>query len=175
MAKVAFSKLKLAKKNEVVKVKLTDEIEVEVLQYLPVDDKLKLIAAVLNNTADDNNFANPVKVEIIGSIEIIKAYTNLNFTEKQLEDPAKLYDLLEQNNIINIIIGAIPSQEYQFVLNGINETIEAYYKFTNSALGILTLMGQDYNNLDLDASAIQEKIGNPDNLKFLKEVLTKLG
>ena len=83
MAKVAFSKLGLKKKNETVKVQLTDDIEIEVLQYLPINDKLNLIAAVLNGSADQNNFANPVKVDVIGTIEMITPLSPLS--------PFKLY------------------------------------------------------------------------------------
>lgn len=175
MAKVSFSKLGLKKKNETVKVQLTDDIEVEVLQYLPINDKLALIAAVLNGSADQNHFANPVKIEVVGTIEIIKAYTNLNFTEKQLEDIPKLFDLMEENEIIDKIIMNIPKEEYDFVIRGINEVIEAYYKYANSIYGILDTISQDYSNLELDAQKIQKEIGNPENLELLKEVLTKLG
>lgn len=175
MAKVSFSKLGLKKKAETVKVQLTNDIEVEVLQYLPINDKLNLIAAVLNGSADQNNFANPVKIAIVANLEIVKAYTNLSFTEKQLEDTAKLYDLLEENDIINKIIMQIPSMEYEFLLDGIDKTIKAYYDYRNSIFGILEAVNQDYTNLDLDASSIQQKLADPENLELLKNVLTKLG
>lgn len=175
MAKIAFSKLGLKKKNDIVKVQLIDNIEVDVLQYLPINDKLNLIAAVLNGSVDQNNFANPIKIEVIGAIEIIKAYSNLNFTEKQLEDPAKLFDLLEQNKIIDKIIAAIPTTEYEFLINGIDSTIKAFYEYKNSIYGILDTVGEDYSSLDFDAQKIQQEIGNPENLELLKDVLTKLG
>ena len=175
MAKVSFSKLGLKKKNETVKVQLTDDIEIEVLQYLPIDDKLNIIAAVLNGSADQNNFANPVKIEVIGTIEMIKAYTNLSFTEKQLEDIPKLYDLMEQNDIINKIMSAIPTVEYEFIINGIDNTIQSYYHYRNSIYGILDTISQDYSNLDFDAQKIQKEIGDPENLELLRSVLTKLG
>ena len=175
MAKVAFSKLGLKKKNETVKVQLTDDIEIEVLQYLPINDKLTLIAAVLNGSADENHFPNPVKIEVVGTIEMIKAYTNLNFTEKQLEDVAKLYDLLEENDIVNVIMGVIPEAEYEFIIKGIDDTIKAYYKYQNSLYGILDTISQDYSDLDLEALKIQKEIGDPENLELLKNVLTKLG
>ena len=175
MAKVAFSKLGLKKKNETVKVQLTEEIEIEVLQYLPINDKLELIAAVLNKSVDDNNFANPIKIEVIGILEIVKAYTNLSFTDKQLENIPKLYDLLEENNIINQIVAAIPPEEYEFLINGIDSTIQAYYTYKNSVYGIIETVGQDYSNLDLDATSIQQKIGDPENLELLRTVLNKLG
>ena len=175
MAKVSFSKLGLKKKNETIKVQLTDEIEVEVSQYLPVNDKLKLIAEVLNKSVDENHFANPVKIEVVGTIEMIQAYTNLSFTDKQLEDPAKLYDLLEQHDIVNKIMAAIPTNEYEFVITGIDNTIKAFFDYQNSIYGILDTVTQDYSNLDLDASKIQQTIADPNNLELLKTILTKLG
>ena len=174
MAKVAFSKLKLTKQVNTISVKYGEQ-EIEVLQYLPVNEKLALISRVINMTADENNFANPVKVEVIGSLEIIYAYTNLSFTEKQKEAPDKLYDLLEQNGVINLIISAIPAEEYKFLIDGINDSIEAVYKYRNSIMGVMEMMGKDYSNLNFEASDIQKKIADPENLSLLKDILTKLG
>ena len=174
MPKVPFSKLNL-KKIDKVQVVTINGLEVEVKQYLPVAEKLELIANVLNNSADDNNFANPVKTYVLSHLEIIYAYTNLSFTDKQKEDPAKLYDILETNGIIDSIILAIPPSEYDNLIEDITSTIDAYYKYKNSALGILEAATTDYKNLDLEASDIQKKIADPDNLTVLKDVITKLG
>ena len=174
MAKVPFSKLNL-KKIDKVQVVTINGLEVEVKQYLPVAEKLELIANVLNNSADDNNFANPIKTYVLSHLEIIYAYTNLSFTDKQKEDPAKLYDILETNGIIDSIILAMPPSEYDNLIEDITSTIDAYYKYKNSALGILEAATTDYKNLDLEASDIQKKIADPDNLTLLKDVITKLG
>ena len=173
MAKVPFSKLNL-KKIDKVQVVIINGLEIEVKQYLPVAEKLELIANVLNNSADDNNFANPVKTYVLSHLEIIYAYTNLSFTDKQKEDPAKLYDILETNGIIDSIILAMPPSEYDNLIEDITSTIDAYYKYKNSALGILEAATTDYKNLDLEASDIQKKIADPDNLTLLKDVITKL-
>ena len=69
-------------------------MNIEVKQYLPINDKLRLIGDVINLSADENNFSNPVKIDMFTVIEIIEYYTNINFTEKQREDYAKLYDLI---------------------------------------------------------------------------------
>ena len=174
MPKVPFSKLNL-KKIDKVQVVTINGLEVEVKQYLPVAEKLELIANVLNNSADDNNFANPVKTYVLSHLEIIYAYTNLSFTDKQKEDPAKVYDILETNGIIDSIILAMPPSEYDNLIEDITSTIDAYYKYKNSALGILEAATTDYKNLDLEASDIQKKIADPDNLTLLKDVITKLG
>ena len=45
---------------------------------------------------DNNNFANPVKLNVFLRLEIIFNYTNISFTDKQKEDLVKLYDILEK-------------------------------------------------------------------------------
>ena len=174
MAKIPFSKLKLTKKDDVNTIIINDN-NVEVKQYLPVADKLNIITNVLQLSADDNNFANPVKVEVFLNLEIMYAYTNLTFTEKQKEDPTKLYDLLEQNGVIAAVAQAIPETEYNLLLDWTQETIDSFYKYRNSIMGILDQVSADYKDLDFNATEIQKKVADPQNLELLKGVMTKLG
>ena len=174
MAKVAFSKLALKKQDNVKLVKIGN-FDIEVKQYLPVNEKLDLVARVLNGAHDENNFPNPIKIEVIGTLEIIMAYTNISFTEKQKEDVAKLYDLLDSNGVVNTIIAAIPEEEYNFVIDGIDDTIEAVYAYQNSMLGIIESVVEDYRGLNLDVADLSKKMADPENLALLKGIMTKLG
>ena len=174
MAKIGFTKLSLKRKNEVKTITINNN-QIEIKQYLPVNEKLDLIARVINGAHDQNNFPNPIKIEVIGTLEMIMAYTNISFTEKQKEDIPKLYDLLEENGVIKDIISQIPEDEYNFIIDGINKTVNAVYTYNNSVLGILESISQDYSNLDFDIQKLQNDIANPENLKLVKEVLTKLG
>ena len=174
MAKIGFTKLSLKRKNEVKTITINNN-QIEIKQYLPVNEKLDLIARVINGAHDQNNFPNPIKIEVIGTLEMIMAYTNISFTEKQKEDIPKLYDLLEENGVIKDIISQIPEDEYNFIIDGINKTVDAVYTYNNSILGILESVSQDYSNLDFDIQKLQNDIANPENLKMVKEVLTKLG
>ena len=175
MSKVAFTKLGLKRKDEVKTANINNHA-IEVKQYLPINDKLALISKVINLSHDSsNNFANPIQLEVIGTIEIIIAYTNLSFTEKQKEDYAKLYDLFEENGIIDLIIAEIPEREYNYIIDGINETADAVYKYQNSVLGILESATKDYSNLEFDASQIQSMLADPSNISLVREVLSKLG
>lgn len=174
MAKIGFTKLSLKRKNEVKTITINNN-QIEIKQYLPVNDKLDLIARVINGAHDQNNFPNPIKIEVIGTLEMIMAYTNISFTEKQKEDIPKLYDLLEENGVIKDIISQIPEDEYNFIIDGINKTVDAVYTYNNSILGILESVSQDYSNLDFDIQKLQKDIANSENLKLVKEVLTKLG
>ena len=174
MSRVPFTKLGLKKIEDTKTISINDQV-IEVKQYLPINDKINIITNVIENSADDNNFANPVKVEVFANLEIMYAYTNISFTDKQKENPTKLYDLLEENGIIAEVIAAIPENEYALLLGWIDETIEAFYTYRNSVMGIMEQISTDYSNLSLDATEIQQKLADPQNLEFLKSVMTKLG
>ena len=174
MAKIPFTKLGLKKIEDTKNITICGQM-VEVKQYLPSSDKINIITNVIENSADDNNFANPVKVEVFANLEIMYAYTNISFTDKQKEDPTKLYDLLEENGVIAEVIAAIPENEYALLLGWIDETIEAFYTYRNSIMGIMEQISADYSNLSLDATEIQQKLADPQNLELLKNVVTKLG
>ena len=76
MSKVSFTKLGL-KRQDNIKVAKFGENEIEVKQYLPINEKLELVEFVLNNSADQNNFANPLKVEVFTNLAILYYYTNI--------------------------------------------------------------------------------------------------
>lgn len=172
--KPTFAKMGL-KMDTDVKVITIGEQEIEIKQYLPVNDKLALIGNVISSAADDNNFANPIKLEVFTALEIVFAYTNISFTDKQKEDPVKLYDIMESNGIFNMVIEAIPKVEYKAIIDGVEECSEAIYTYRNSILGLLDSITNDYNLMDLDITTLQDKLGNAENVEFLKEILTKLG
>lgn len=174
MAKVSFTKLGL-KKNEEVGILHINEQDIEVKQYLPINEKLELISSVINSAADENNFSNPVKENVFLTLEILYHYTNINFTDKQKEDPVKLYDLVVSSGLVNKVTDLIPEEELDEVINGVAQSVKAIYTYRNSVLGILESVSQDYSNLNLDATEIQQKLADPDNMTLLKQVLTKLG
>ena len=174
MAKLAFTKLGL-KVNDEIKTVEFNEQAIEVKQYLPVNEKLEVIAEVLNNSADDNNFANPVKVDVYTAIAVLEAYTNISFTEKQKENVTKLYDIVISTGFYNRVIEAIPHEEINSLTVAINDTIDAFYRYRNSVVGILENISTDYSNLNLDASAIQQKLADPENMELLRSILSKLG
>lgn len=174
MAKLTFTKLGL-KINTDIEILEFNEQTIEVKQYLPVNDKLTLISEVINNSADENNFANPVKVEVYTTIAIVETYTNITFTDKQKEDVTKLYDKLVSSKLYQNILHKIPVEEINGLFDALRSSIDAVYNYRNSVMGILENVSTDYSNLNFDASEIQKKIGDPENMALLKQILTKLG
>lgn len=173
MAKVPFSKLE-AKPNGCSCSPFYyntkgEEVHYEVKYYLPVQEKMEVITKIINQSIDDNGFYNPIRVKIFTVLEITYAYTNLSFTEKQKENPFKLYDLLVGNGIFKEIISCIYEDDWKEIQETILTTIDNIYKFKNSVLGILTTISQDYEETKFDLNNIQNLIKDPEMLTFLKD------
>ena len=174
MAKPTFTKLKLS--SDIAPKELEwGEQKIEIKQYISIQDKLTLIGDVLNSAADENRFYNIGKINMFFALKVLDYYTNLSITDKQKENPVKLYDDIIASGFYGTIFKLIPEDEIGFVYNTMIDTIEQVYKYQNSAYGIMDTISQDYNNLNLDATKISEKLSNKENVEFLNQVLTKMG
>ena len=178
MAKVSFAKLGLKVNNEVKIFEWLsgDEVTtVEVKQYLPIEEKLAVISNIINNSIDDNDFYNPVRLEIFTTLEILYAYTNFNITPKMKEDPFKLYDVVLSSGLFDKVLEVMPTEEFDRIDVSAHATIRNIYNYKNSAAGILHLISTDYSNLDLDLTNLNDKITDPNSLAVLKEIAPMLG
>lgn len=177
MAKISYTKLGINKEelNKIQTVEYNGQT-IEVKQYLPVSEKSELITRVLNNSVDENNgYYNLLKMDMYLALEIVYAYSNISFTEKQKEDPMKLYDMLNASKVLNLIIGLVPEGEFYYLNKTTHEMANNIVAYRNSAMGIMEQITTDYSNLNLDATNIQNKLSDPNNMALLKDVLTKLG
>ena len=174
MAKPTYAKLKLS--ADIAPKELEwGEQKIEIKQYLPIEDKLAFIGDVLNASADDNRFYSQGKVDMFFAINVIEKYTNLSITDKQKENPAKLYDEIKISGFCDKVVDLIPKDEIEYLYNLVCTTEEQVYKYENSAYGILDSVNKDYNNLNFDVEKLTKDLGNKENAQFLDQVLSKLG
>lgn len=174
MAKISFTKLGLKKNEEIKSIKINEQT-IEVKQFLPFQDKINMYAEILNNCQDDNNFLNEAKFNLWLDLEIIFNYTNISFTENQKINYVKTYDLLKGNGVIAAVTSAMSETELSDIKYEAYSIAKNVYDYRNSAYGILDAMKTDYTDLDFDAQKIQNEIADPENLKLLKDTLSKLG
>ena len=174
MAKISFTKLGLKKNEEIKSIKINEQT-VEVKQFLPFQDKINMYAEILNNCQDDNNFLNEAKFNLWLDLEIIFNYTNISFTENQKINYVKTYDLLKGNGVIAAVTAAMSETELSDIKYEAYSIAKNVFDYRNSAYGILDAMKTDYTDLDFDAQKIQNEIADPENLKLLKDTLSKLG
>ena len=175
MAKIPFTKLKCKINMDEIPVQIGDET-IAVKQYLPIQEKLGLIGRVIELAhMQDENYSNPVKAAAFRDLEVVFAYTNIAFTDKQKEEPAKLYDLLYSTGVMDTIINNIPEDEYMSIVVGIEDSIEAIYKYQNSVLGILDGIKKGYNETEFNIEEMQEAVKELANSPVLSKVISYLG
>ena len=161
MAKVTFASLKLKVKDEIKTININDK-EVEIKQYLNTEDKYDLIMISLQQ-AKENGIYNDFKLEVFLHLNIVFMYTNLTFTDKQRENLPNLFDILETNNIIDMVISAIPESEIQTIYTEINEIKNSLIAYENSAAGIINNL---ITSLPINAQAAADIVDNFDPEKF---------
>lgn len=173
--KVGLTKLGLKKNTNLIPLEWNDQV-IEIKQYLPIEDKIGVIERIVNQSLDDNNFANPARIMIHTVLEIMFVYTNINFTDKQKEDKLALYDLLVGSGLWDKVKDIMLSESKDFI--EIESTVQCIineiYSYKNSALGILQAIQTDYRNLNLDAESLADKMADENTLKLLRDIVTKL-
>ena len=173
MAKIPFSKLGIKVDTDIALLSW-EEYEIEVKKYLPMAEKAELVSKVINQSADDNGYYNPLQIKVYLTLETIYAYSNISFTEKQKENILKLYDRVLSSGLFGKIIELIPEDEWKDLQNTVWHTISNVYEYKNSVLGVLEAVNADYKNLSLDVDNIKSVVSG-EEMNFLKDVLDKMG
>lgn len=174
MAKVSLKAIAPIKKVDPRIIKIGGQ-EVEVIQYLPVNDKLALVERVLNLTIDDTGFLNPVRLEVYAILEIVKTYTNISITDKMMENAPSTYDLLMINGVLDVIIEAIPEDEYDAIFDAIEDCAEHTVKYLNSFVGMMKTVTNDYDATKMNVEEIMKTLDQPDKIGLVKDILDKIG
>lgn len=174
MAKVNLTKLNKIKSLDPIDIKIGEET-ISVVQYLPLEKKLTVMQNIIEQAGNnEEGFYNIVKLSVFYTIEMLRVYTNISFTEKQLEDPQKLYDIIVLNNIWETVKDSIPEKERDSIWDNTCALAREITEYNHSALGILKLMSDDYENLNFDVQEITEKLSDRTNLDLVRNLLTKL-
>jgi hypothetical protein len=157
----------------------TQNHKIKVKNYLSLDDKLKATTEIMQLSIDDNNFPTPLKTKAWSELVMIKYYTDIDIagilSSEEETSPSELYDKFVQSGVILEVVKAIPPAELELFMSTAELTVNKFYEYRNSIKGILEAVTQDYSNLDLEATEIQKKLNDPNNLDFLKKVVDKLG
>jgi hypothetical protein len=161
MNKISYTNLKLKVNIEVNTFDFNGN-QIEVLKYLPLEDKYDLINLALQSAKEETIY-NPIKLEAYFHLYILMMYTNINFTEKQKEDKVKLYDTLKSNGLIDQVLINMEEDEYNFLCESLNQQEEDILKYQNTVAGIINNI---IENLPIRAEEMQQIVDNFDPSKF---------
>ena len=173
MAKLAFTKISKVKSLPTQSYSFGEET-IEVEQYLPLNDKITLIENVIELAGDEVGFFNIVKLEAYYRIYMIKNYTNITFTEKQMEDITKLYDLIELNGVWEAVESMIPEKERTYIWNNILELAQRITDYNNSVLGVLKTIQNSSVATEDNIMNLINQLQENENFKLVKEFAPSL-
>jgi hypothetical protein len=141
--------------------------EINVLKYLPIEDKNALVQLALQNS-EENGIYNPVKINMFAELYLVYLYTDIEFTEEEKNDPKTLYDILKGNNIINMVISVILPSEYEYLCDALKETMERKMKYRNTIASVINNLME---NLPKNAEAAADIINkfNPEDFQRVIE------
>lgn len=130
MAKVTYASLKLKIDNSVETFDFNGNT-IEVLKYLPIQDKYDLIMTTLER-AEEKGVYNPVIMEVYFHLYLVYMYTNLTFTDRQREDELKLYDALQSSGFISQVLEKIPEVEYNTLYTYLEDISDYLIEYKNT-------------------------------------------
>ena len=136
--------------------------EIEVLDYLPIEDKYDLIMITLQKSLEDGYY-NPIKIDEFFHLHLIYMYTNINFTEKQKEDEHKLYDSLKSNGLIDAFIEQMNEFDYSELFNMLDDTKK---EITDYHRTMVSLVQNLITDMPKQAEAMSKILDNFDPDKY---------
>lgn len=161
MNKISYTNLKLKLNTEANTFDFGGN-QIEVLKYLPLEDKYSLINVTLQS-AKENAIYNSLKLEAYFHLYLVMMYTNISFTEKQKEDKMKLYDILKSNGLIDKVLENMEEEEYNFLCESLNQQENDILNYQNTTAGVLSNI---IENLPINAEEMQKIVDGFDQEKF---------
>lgn len=131
-----FKDMNITLNNELKEVQIGDDIKFNVKQYLPAEDKNALLEIAMQ-TADQGTILNTFALDAIFHTYLVFKYTDIEFTDEEKENLFDLYDILEDNGIIDAVVAAIPTREYESLRTYLTEMVDSYLTYRNSTRALV--------------------------------------
>ena len=161
MSKVSYANLKLKPVNTTSTFEFCGQ-QVEVLNYLPIEDKYDLVMITLQKAEQDGIY-NPLLLDLYFHLHLVYMYTNLSFTDKQKENEPKIYDTLTSNGFFDKFFEVLDEVEYAELMSYIEELQNMTLHYRNTAGAVLQSIIQD---LPANAQAAADIVKNFDPKQY---------
>lgn len=176
---VSLDKIGELKEGEVKYLQIGDAcIEVKnKISYAEVFDSVQTAIALV---LDDKTYISEPLKEMLGDIQILRSYTNLDFRFfDTLEfDPNELYNiygLLVQEDVINKVKNLIDKKQLDFWFRAYNNTLESIVAYRNSAMGIITSLQQKESEAGTGLEQALNNLKDAENQEAIQNMLKLMG
>ena len=131
-----YSDLNLHLNKDVKTISIQPGVDINILKYLPIEDKNNIIYFALKNS-EDNGTYNLCLLDMWFKMYIIISYTDIIFTEDQKAQIEIIYDELNSNGILDAIIRAIDPEEYGWLTKQLQDALEIGLKYKSTIASVL--------------------------------------
>lgn len=156
-----FSELNLKQNNKVKTIKINN-LEINVKQYLPMEDKINLVQIALQQSMQDGIY-NDGLLTAYFHVYIAMFYTDIEFTDEEKQDVLTLFNILDSTETMGLIIGAIPEKELTDLTDLLNNQQSIMVTYKQSAA---YLIGQFIDALPEQMNKVGEIVNNFDPTKY---------
>lgn len=126
---------------------------VKVKQYLPIAKKRDIAEITIQNSVVDA-IINPIVEEYQFCMNTILMYSDLELDAEDRENLDKVYDTLEQNDVLDLIVGAIPEEEFKILCDYYKGYKAEVLRSISSASGTVRQIIEDLPKAAEKAAAI---------------------
>lgn len=170
--------INLQLKEEEVFIGFADK-KIGVKGYIPVEEKYKLINWVLSQSRRNltTNFLSQIDVNKKFDIAIVNAYTNYKFDIINKDLYNETYDILNTNHFFDLVISAIPENEYNELSELLQQELNKDEKYCLSIAGNINRLIDKINHNLENVDKVMDNLQNFDVTKYenLAFIADKLG
>lgn len=141
---------------------LAPDVEVKVLQYLPIEQKNDIIQLTLQNS-EENGVFNYLLLDMYFHLYICYLYTDIDFTEEEKENPANTFDVLTSTGVLNQVIATMDPNEYKALHQILDTSVENKIKYNNTLASVINSF---IEQMPINAEKAGEIIANFNPEKF---------
>ena len=156
-----YSDLDLKKNIETDTFKWKDK-EIQILKYLPIDDKYDIIMITLQKSFEEGIY-NPIKLDLFFHLNLVYLYTDLEFTQEERNEETKLYDEMKSSGFLDEFLKYVNPNEYKEMQEDIEDIAELSVRYKASAASVLRSF---INDLPANVEAATKMVENFDPEKY---------
>lgn len=164
---VEFSALNIEANEYVIPFQWGEET-IGVKKYLSVEEKDNIIQLTLANSQNKNGLYNPMLLEVYFHVFLVFKYTDIEFSDEDLEDAGILYDKIESSGFLKAFLSVMDDEEYNNLFDMVQTAKEESMQYGNTFNAMLQGFLNDLPNKMKEVAEIAKQF-DPEQFKAVMD------
>ena len=173
--KVSIESLKLNEDTKTEKEIEINGVKIKVAYRLPLKEVIDGVQTVITLVVDDRGFISAPVKNIINDLMLLQKYSNLDIDVIAATGAPmrvfEMYQLLNEEGIIDEIKAAIDAKQLTFWENSLNDSLEGIINYQNSTRGLLDILRSKQNKENKDFDDLLSTLKQEENQELVGKLL----